>query len=200
MELNLSEAIAHAGLWAIFATIFVESGLLIGFFLPGDTLLFAAGLYASLPGGFNIFYLIVGGIIAAILGDNLGYYLGSRYGSKVFSREESFFFHKDHVKKAEEFYKKYGPVTIVLARFVPVIRAFAPVLAGVGKMNYGTFAAYNVIGGILWITSMSLLGYFLGSQIPNIDKYVLPIILIAVVGSIIAPPFLALARKMLKNG
>ncbi len=200
MELNLQELITSAGLWAIYATVFVESGLLIGFFLPGDTLLFAAGLYASLPGGFNIFYLIVGTIMAAILGDNFGYFLGSRYGSRVFKREESLFFHKDHARKAEEFYKKYGPITIVLARFIPVIRAFAPVLAGVGKMNYGTFVAYNIIGGILWVSSMSLLGYYLGSQIPNIDKYVLPIILTAVIGSIIAPPLITLARRMVKNG
>lgn len=200
MEFHLQEIITGAGLWAIYATVFVESGLLIGFFLPGDTLLFAAGLYASLPGGFNIFYLIVGTIMAAILGDNFGYFLGNKYGARVFNREESFFFHKDHARKAEEFYKKYGPITIVLARFIPVIRAFAPVLAGVGKMNYGTFATYNIIGGILWVSSMSLLGYFLGSQIPNIDKYVLPIILTAVIGSIIAPPLITLARRMVKNG
>jgi membrane-associated protein len=200
MEIHLQELITGAGLWAIYATVFVESGLLIGFFLPGDTLLFAAGLYASLPGGFNIFYLIVGTIMAAILGDNFGYFLGSKYGARVFKREESFFFHKDHARKAEEFYKKYGPITIVLARFIPVIRAFAPVLAGVGKMNYGTFVAYNIIGGILWVSSMSLLGYYLGSQIPNIDKYVLPIILTAVIGSIIAPPLITLARRMVKNG
>lgn len=199
MDGSFGELITHAGLWAIFATIFVESGLLIGFFLPGDTLLFAAGLYASLPGGFNIFYLICGAIIAAILGDNLGYYLGNRFGPRVFKREESVFFHKDHVKKAEEFYRKYGPATIVLARFVPVIRAFAPVLAGVGKMNYGTFATYNIIGGILWVGSMSLLGYFLGSRIENIDKYVLPIIITAVVASIIAPPFITLAKRLLKS-
>lgn len=199
MDFHFTDLITHAGLWAIFATIFVESGLLIGFFLPGDTLLFAAGLYASLPGGFNIFYLISGSIIAAILGDNLGYYIGQRYGHRVFKREESIFFHKDHLVKAEQFYKKYGPITIVLARFVPVIRAFAPVLAGVGKMNYGTFVTYNILGGILWVASMSLLGFYLGSRIENIDKYVLPIILTAVIASVIAPPLIALAKRMVKN-
>lgn len=202
MDINFQELITSAGLWAIIATIFVESGLLIGFFLPGDTLLVAAGLYASLPGGFNIFYLITGGIIAAILGDNLGYYIGQRFGPRVFKREESLFFHKDHIVKAEEFYKKYGPITIVIARFVPVIRAFAPVLAGVGKMNYGIFAFYNIIGGILWVSSMSLLGFFLGSStyVKQIDHYILPILLTVVVASVILPPLMALARKMIKNG
>ncbi len=202
MDINFQELITSAGLWAIIATIFVESGLLIGFFLPGDTLLVAAGLYASLPGGFNIFYLITGGIIAAILGDNLGYYIGQRFGPRVFKREESLFFHKDHIVKAEEFYKKYGPITIVIARFVPVIRAFAPVLAGVGKMNYGIFAFYNIIGGILWVSSMSLLGFFLGSSpyVKQIDHYILPILLTVVVASVILPPLVALARKMIRNG
>ncbi len=199
MDINFQEIITHAGLWAIFATLFVESGLLIGFFLPGDTLLFTAGFLAS-QNYFSITYLLIGGVIAAVLGDNLGYYIGRKFGHRVFKREESVFFHKDHIAKAEAFYKKYGPITIVLARFVPIIRTFAPVLAGVGRMNYSTFFAYNIIGGLLWVVGMSLLGYFLGELIPNIDRYVLPVILTAVVLSLLAPPLLSAARRMIKSG
>lgn len=199
MDINFQEIITHAGLWAIFATLFVESGLLVGFFLPGDTLLFTAGFLAS-QNYFSITYLLIGGVIAAILGDNLGYHIGRRFGPRVFKREESMFFHKDHIAKAEAFYKKYGPVTIIAARFIPIIRTFAPVLAGVGKMHYLTFFTYNVIGGLLWVVSMSLLGYFLGELIPNIDRYVLPVILTAVVLSLLAPPLLSVARRMIKNG
>jgi len=198
MGIEFKEIITQAGLWAIFLTIFAESGLLIGFFLPGDTLLFGAGFLAS-QGYFALSYLLIGGVIAAVLGDNLGYYIGQRFGPRVFSREESVFFHKDHVERAKTFYAKYGAVTIILARFVPIVRTFAPVLAGVGKMNYPTFVAYNIIGGVLWIVSMSLLGFFLGASIPNIDRYVLPIILAAVVFSLIVPPLTAAARRMLKS-
>lgn len=194
LGINFEELIVHAGLWSIFAIIFAESGLLIGFFLPGDTLLFTAGFLAA-SGYFSIWYLIIGGIIAAVVGDNVGYQIGRKFGPRIFSREESFFFHKDHVEKAKSFYAKHGPLTIVLARFVPVVRTFAPVLAGVGHMNYATFFFYNILGGVIWIVSMSLLGYFLGEVIPNIDKYVLPVILSAVVLSIVIPPVAGLLRK-----
>lgn len=198
MDINLGEVITHAGLWAIFATIFAESGLLIGFFLPGDTLLFTAGFLAS-QGYFGIGYLLIGGIIAAVIGDNVGYQIGRRFGPRIFSRDESAFFHKDHVEKAKSFYEKYGPLTVVVARFVPIVRTFAPVLAGVGQMPYGQFFFYNVFGGVVWITGMSLLGYFFGALIPNIDRYVLPIILTVIVVSLLAPPLLGMAKRILKN-
>lgn len=164
--------IGHVGIWAI---IFAESGILAGFFLPGDSLLFTAGILAS-AGHLNIYYLIIGGIIAAITGDSFGYYLGRKFGPRVFTKDDSKFFKRAHITKANEYFTKYGPITIFLARFMPFIRTFAPVLAGVGRMNYPTFLFYNIFGGIFWVLSMSLFGFFLGSVIPDIDKYVLPIV------------------------
>ncbi len=127
--------IGHIGIWAI---IFIESGLLVGFFLPGDSLLFTAGILAS-AGHLNIYYLLIGGTVAAITGDSLGYYLGKKFGPKIFTRDDSRLFHKDHIDKAKEYFNKYGPISIFLARFIPFIRTFTPVLAGVGRMNYPTF-------------------------------------------------------------
>lgn len=181
---DIQEVLIHLGVWTAFAIIFAESGLLIGFFLPGDSLIFTAGLLAS-QGYFPLWLLIIGGSVAAILGDNFGYYFGKRYGHKIFNREESFFFHKDHVKRAEEFFKKHGPITIILARFTPVVRTFAPILAGVGKMDYKTFFFYNVTGGIFWIVSLSVLGFYAGKYIPDIDKYIFPIIGVIIIASII---------------
>jgi membrane-associated protein len=158
------------GLIGVFAIVFAESGLFFGFFLPGDSLLFTAGLFAS-QGHFSITALIIGTIIAAIAGDSVGYAFGRRVGPTIFSREDSFFFHKKHVERASAFYAKYGVKTIVLARFVPVVRTFAPIVAGIGQMNYRTFLAYNVIGGILWAGSMTVLGFSVGSLIPNAEKY-----------------------------
>lgn len=186
--------IGHIGIWAI---IFAESGILAGFFLPGDSLLFTAGLLAW-AGHLNIYYLIIGGVIAAILGDSFGYYLGRRFGTRVFSKENSRIFHKDHIERAKKYFAKYGPITIFLARFTPFIRTFAPVLAGVGGMEYGTFVFYNIFGGIFWVLSMSLLGYFLGSVIPDIDRYVLPIIGTIILLSVI-PAVLSILRRKPKS-
>jgi membrane-associated protein len=162
--------ITTAGLLGIFAIVFAESGLFFGFFLPGDSLLFTAGLFSS-QGYFGITALAIGAIVAAIAGDSVGYAFGRRVGPAIFSREDSFFFHKKHVERASAFYAKYGVKTIVLARFVPVVRTFAPIVAGIGQMRYRTFIAYNVIGGALWAGSMTLLGFFVGSLVPNAEKY-----------------------------
>lgn len=162
--------ITTAGLLGIFAVVFAESGLFFGFFLPGDSLLFTAGLFAS-QGYFGITVLVVGAIVAAIAGDSVGYAFGRRVGPAIFSREDSFFFHKKHVERASAFYAKYGVKTIVLARFVPIVRTFAPIVAGIGQMRYRTFIAYNVVGGVLWAGSMTLLGFFVGSLVPNAEKY-----------------------------
>jgi membrane-associated protein len=162
--------ITTAGLLGIFAIVFAESGLFFGFFLPGDSLLFTAGLFAS-QGYFGITALVIGAIVAAIAGDSVGYAFGRRVGPAIFSREDSIFFHKKHVERASAFYAKYGVKTIVLARFVPVVRTFAPIVAGIGQMRYRTFIAYNVVGGVLWAGSMTLLGFFVGSLVPNAEKY-----------------------------
>ena len=164
--------------------IFAETGLLLGFFFPGDTLLFAAGLLAA-RGYFHIGLLLLVAIAAAVIGDGVGYYIGKRFGREVFVREDSLFFKKKSVDRAQAFFLKHGKITILLARYVPVVRTFAPVVAGVGDMPYRSFFTYNLAGGILWCCSIGLAGYFLGARIPNIDKYVLPIILLVFVFSFV---------------
>lgn len=181
---DLRSVIEAVGLVGIYAIIFLESGMMIGFFFPGDSLLFTAGFLAS-QGFFNIWALAIGSFVFAVLGDSIGYSIGHRYGKRLFSREDSLLFHKDHLKKAEAFYEKHGGKTIILARFIPVIRAFAPVVAGIGSMKYSTFIAYNLVGGFLWAIGMSFLGYFLGNLIPDVDKYLLPIIGLIILASVV---------------
>ncbi len=181
---DLITLIKTAGYLGIFGIIFAESGLFIGFFLPGDSLLFTAGFLAS-QGFLNIWILIILTFVGAVLGDSVGYWFGKKTGDKIFTKEESLFFKKDNIHKAEEFFKKYGAKAIVLARFVPIVRTFTPILAGVGTMHYKTFLIFNVIGGALWAIGVSLLGYFLGNLIPNIDKYLLPIILLIIILSLL---------------
>ncbi len=164
------------GLLGISLMIFAESGLFFGFFLPGDTLLFSAGIFASL-GYFPISILIGVCIVAAIVGDNVGYWTGITMGRSLFERDTSFFFNKNRIYDAERFYKKHGSITIIAARFIPVIRTFAPIVAGVAKMRYKTFFLYNVVGGILWATLVPLMGYYLGSVLPNPDKLLFPILI-----------------------
>ncbi|MDP3998977.1 MAG: VTT domain-containing protein [bacterium] len=173
---DLISLIKTAGYIGIFGIVFAESGLFIGFFLPGDSLLFTAGFLAS-QGVLNIWLLAVLVFIGAVLGDNVGYAFGRKVGPMIFKREDSLLFHKKNLEKARIFYEQYGKKTIILARFMPGIRTFAPILAGVGNMNYQTFFSYNLIGGLLWGAGLPALGYFLGNTVPNIDKYLVPIIL-----------------------
>lgn len=172
----LARTLGYAGL---FAVIFLESGVVFGFFLPGASLLFAAGIIAS-QGFFNIWILIPLLGLAAILGDNAGYWFGAKTGPAIFKREDSIWFHKKHIERAHAFYEKYGPQTIIIGRFVPVVRTFVPILAGVGKMEYKKFFAYNIVGGILWAMGVALAGYFLGAEFPGIDRYLPAIILIII--------------------
>jgi membrane-associated protein len=181
---DLVSLIKTVGYLGVFGIVFAESGLLIGFFLPGDSLLFTAGFLAS-QGFLNIWILIPLVFIGAILGDNVGYAFGHRVGPMIFTKEESILFHKDHLERARIFYEKHGPKALVLARFMPGIRTFAPILAGVGNMHYPTFIAYNLVGGVLWGIGMPLLGYFLGSVIPDIDRYLIPIILLIIFLSVL---------------
>ncbi|MBI2552775.1 VTT domain-containing protein [Candidatus Uhrbacteria bacterium] len=172
---DLISLIKAAGYFGVFGIVFAESGLLIGFFFPGDSLLFTAGFLAS-QGFLNIWVLALGSFICAVAGDGVGYAFGRRVGPAIFKRENSFWFHKDHLERAHRFYEAHGGKTIILARFMPIVRTFAPIIAGVGVMRYSTFFMYNVIGGALWAIGMSMLGFFLGSVVPNIDRYLLPII------------------------
>jgi len=179
---DLIPLIKAAGYLGLFAIVFAESGLFIGFFLPGDSLLFTAGFLAS-QGFLNIWLLAPLTFIAAILGDNFGYAFGRRVGPALFTRKDSILFHKDHLERARVFFEAHGAKTLVFARFLPIIRTFAPILAGVGKMHYKTFFFYNVFGAVLWALGMTWLGYFLGNLIPNIDKYLIPIILAIIIVS-----------------
>jgi membrane-associated protein len=167
---QFDELIRWGGYLALFIIVFAETGVLAGFFLPGDSLLVTAGLLAAVEGVLNIWVLNVILCTAAILGDSVGYWLGYHLGPRLFNRQDSFFFHKDHLERTKHFYEKYGAKTIVIARFVPIVRTFAPTVAGVGKMNYRKFFLYNIMGGIGWVLSMTLIGYFLGQAIPNIEK------------------------------
>jgi membrane-associated protein len=181
---HFDELIRWGGHFILIAIIFAETGIMAGFFLPGDSLLVTAGLFAA-GGHLNIYVLVTELILAAVLGDSLNYAVGRRLGPRLFSREDSLLFRKDHLRRTKRFYEKYGTKTIVLARFVPVIRTFAPAVAGVGEMKYSLFLTYNVVGGIAWVCSMLFTGYFLGRVIPNVDRHVHKIILIVIFLSIL---------------
>jgi membrane-associated protein len=189
--------IRTVGLLGYFAIVFAESGLIFGFIFPGDSLLFTAGFLAPSL-GVNIWLLAIGTVVMAILGDSVGYYFGKKVGPALFKKEDSLFFKKAHLMKAEAFFEKHGPRSIILARFIPVVRTFTPILAGVARMNYATFLRYNIIGGILWGAGLTLLGSFLGSVIPDIDKYLVPIVLVIIVVSFI-PVFIGIYQGMKKK-
>ena len=187
--ITLIKAVGYIGLFAI---VFAESGLLIGFFLPGDSLLFTAGFLAS-QGFLQIELLAPLLFIAAVLGDSVGYAFGYRAGPRIFTRKDSLLFDKEHLVRSQKFYERHGGKTIIIARFMPVVRTFAPIVAGVGKMHYQTFLMFNVVGGFIWSFGLTFLGYYLGRSIPNIDHYLLPIILLIIFLSLL-PSFIHLAR------
>jgi|SRR3989338_244361 len=182
---RIQNIIIGLGYLGVFGAIFAESGIFLGAFLPGDSLLFTVGLLAS-QDHFSIIILIPIAALMAILGDNFGYYFGRTVGPKIFSREDSFFFRKSYVLKTQAFYERHGKKTIILARFIPIIRTFAPILAGVGKMEYRTFVLFNVIGGTLWTTMMLGAGYVLGNILPGIDQY-LEWIILGIIGLSVLP-------------
>jgi membrane-associated protein len=190
---NLDQLVAYAGLAGLTAIVFCETGLLVGFFLPGDSLLVTAGFVAS-QGGLDIVWLNICLMIAAIVGDSTGYLIGYHGGPKIFKKEDSFFFKKEYLERTHRFFEKHGGKTIILARFVPIVRTFAPTVAGVGRMNYRQFLSYNVIGGILWVFSMTSVGYFLGRAVPGIEKNIHIVVLAVVILS-----FLPIAFEWLKS-
>ncbi len=181
------------GLIALIVIVFAETGLLIGFFLPGDSLLVTAGLFA-VSGHLELWSLFLFVSLAAIVGDAVGYFIGVRTGPRLFSKEDSLLFHKKHLITTQEFYNRHGGITIVLARFMPILRTFAPVVAGVGNMQYSRFAFYNVIGGIGWVVSMTSIGYVLGKTIPDIDRYI-HIVIALVIGLSLIPGIIAFVRS-----
>jgi membrane-associated protein len=181
---NLPELVQWAGLFGLTAIVFSETGLLVGVFLPGDSLLVTAGLLAA-RGYLNIYHLTPLLTIAAISGNSLGYLIGRSSGPRIFNRENSIFFNKKHAMRAHNFYEKHGRKTIVLAQFMPVIRTFAPVIAGVAGMPFRTFITFNILGAFLWVWSMLGIGYFLGSYIPGIDQHIEIVVVIVVFISIL---------------
>ena len=190
---HLDQLIAWAGYTGITAIVFCETGLLVGFFLPGDSLLVTAGLIAS-QGKFDLWRLNALLSLAAILGDSTGYLIGYYAGPKIFKKQDSFFFKKEYLERTHQFFEKYGAKTIVLARFVPIVRTFAPTVAGVGRMSYRKFLCYNVIGGFLWVLGMTSVGYYLGRAVPGIDKKIHWVILVVVLLS-----FLPILVEWLKS-
>ncbi|HEY5695423.1 MAG TPA: VTT domain-containing protein [Candidatus Saccharimonadales bacterium] len=202
-----------AGPWLVMAVvttiIFAESGLLIGFFLPGDTILFSSGFLISvglLKFDIHLFVLFV--FLAAVLGDGVGYLFGKRVGRRLFNRPNSLLFKQENIQKAEAFYEKHGGVTVILARFIPIIRTFVPIVAGVGKMTYRTFALYNVIGALLWAAGVTYAGFYIGEFFNRlgigIDAVLLPIVALILLLSILPPAIHVLKdkrqRELIWNG
>ena len=190
---HLDQLIAWAGYLGMTAIVYSETGLLAGFFLPGDSLLVTAGLVAS-QGLLDIRYLDLLLVTAAIAGDNTGYFIGYQVGPRLFNREDSFFFHKKHLERTHQFFDRHGGKTLILARFVPIVRTFAPTVAGVGRMRYRRFLGFSICGGFLWVMSMTSIGYFLGRTVPNIEKHLH--ILVAVV---IVISFLPVINEIYKS-
>jgi len=184
----LRNLIMWGGYIGLFIIVYSETGLFLGFFLPGDSLLVTAGLLAATPVSpvtpevryLNIFYLILLLVPASILGDNTGYFIGYKIGPKLFKKEQSLFFRKDYLIKTHDFYEKYGGITIMLAKFMPIVRAFVATVAGIGRMSYWKFFRFNLLGALTWIPGMTLLGYFLGRSIPNIDQHIEKVIAVII--------------------
>jgi membrane-associated protein len=188
------QSVAEAfGIVGVAAMVFAESGLFFGFIFPGDSLLFTAGFLSS-QGHFGIIPLILLCAVAAIAGDSVGYWFGKKVGPHIFTRPDSFWFSHKRVEDAHAFFEKRGPSSLVLARFIPAVRTFTPIVAGVAGMRYGTFLAYNVIGGILWGVGIPLSGYFLGTSVPGIDRYI-----VAIVGLIVVVSLLPLMIEFFKR-
>jgi membrane-associated protein len=180
----LDDLIRWGGYTILTAIVFTETGLLIGCFLPGDSLLITAGLVAA-AGALNIWWINALLIPAAVIGDSVGYAIGARLGPRVFTRPKSLLFDPRHVERTRDFYARHGAKTIVIARFVPIIRTFAPVVAGVGQMEYRRFLLYNIVGGVGWVTSMTWAGFFLGQTIPGIQQRIHIVVGVVIVLSVV---------------
>jgi membrane-associated protein len=191
---NVPELIRLVGFYGIVAVVFAETGLLIGFFLPGDSLLITAGLFAA-RGDFSFVTLILALIPAAIVGNATGYFIGHRTGVALYQRPDSFFFRREHLTMTHEYYEKHGGKTIVIAQFIPILRTFAPVVAGVAAMGYRQFATYNVVGAILWVGSMTTAGYTLGKVVPNIEQRIHYVIAVVIAISLVPPAIAYLKRR-----
>jgi len=176
--------IAWGGYVGLTGIIFAETGLLIGFFLPGDSLIVTAGLLAATTGVFNVYLLGLLLTVASIIGNTVGYAIGKATGPRLFTRENSLLFNKKHLYRAREFYERHGGATVIIARFMPIVRTFVPVVAGMAQMGYRRYTLFNVIGGVAWIWSMLFIGYFLGRYIPGVDQHIELVIVLVVLASL----------------
>ena len=183
------------GIIGVFCIIFLETGLFFGVVFPGDSLLFAVGVLGS-QGYLNVWVYIVVLILAAILGDNFGYMTGRRLGPKIFTKENSFFFDREYITRSENFYKKYGILTVVIARITPIVRTFAPMLAGVGKMEYKKFLRWNILGAFAWVLGIVMGSYYLAKQIKGLDRYIVPVFILAAVGTMLPVIISGIRRKI----
>jgi membrane-associated protein len=191
---NVPELIGAVGIFGLIAIVFAETGLLIGFFLPGDSLLIIAGLFAA-RGDFNVWVLATVLTIAAIVGDATGYAIGKRTGRALYNRPDSFLFRREHLRMTHDYYEKHGGKTIIIARFIPILRTFAPMVAGVAEMGYRRFATYNVVGAFLWVWSMTLAGYALGNTVPNIEQRIHYVVAAVIFVSLLPPGIAWLRHK-----
>ena len=192
---NVQGLIQWGGTLMVCGIIFVETGLFAGFFLPGDSLLVTAGIFAA-AGHLKLAWLLLPVSLCAIAGDQLGYWIGRTAGEKLYQREDSRFFKRRHLEQAHEFYEKYGRKTIILARFVPIVRTFCPPVAGAARMNYARFLAWDIFGGIFWVFSLVLAGFFLGSAVPNIDKQIHWVIVAVIFLSLLPAIYHALRTRV----
>lgn len=197
LPVNLTELVKAIGYFGVMAIIFAESGMLVGFFLPGDSLLFTAGFLAS-QGTMNVWALALLAFIGAVSGDALGYQIGHRVGRRLFDNPDSRFFKRQYLIQSEHFFHKHGGKAVFLARFLPIIRTFTPVVAGMGAMNYPRFFCFNVLGGLGWAVGVTLAGYLLGNSIPGVDRYLLPIIGVIIILSIL-PSAIHVMRERSKS-
>jgi membrane-associated protein len=189
---GLRQLIVWGGPALVCTILFVETGLFVGFFLPGDSLLVTAGIFAG-QGLVPLYWLLIPGIFCAIAGDQLGYWIGRSMGPSLYRRKNSFFFRRNHLERAEAFYQKYGGRAVILARFVPIVRTFCPPVAGAAGMRYSAYLTYDIFGGIFWVGGMVVGGYVAGSRIPNIGKYIHYVIAVIIVLSIL-PPIIGILR------
>jgi len=192
---NVPELVRLVGSVGLIVIVFAETGLMVGFFLPGDSLLTTAGIFAA-RGDLNIVWLNISLVIAAIAGDATGYWIGRRAGQTLYSRPNSLLFRREHLIRTHEFYERHGGQTIIIARFIPIVRTFAPVVAGAADMTYRQFATYNIIGALLWVPSMTLTGYFLGLAFPDIDKQLHKLVALIIAVSLLPAGIAWLRAKM----
>jgi membrane-associated protein len=196
---NVPELIRIGGILGLFLVIFAETGLMVGFFLPGDSLLVTAGLFAA-KGDLDIVWLNLALIVAAVVGDAVGYWIGWKAGKALYSRPNSFFFRREHLIKTHEFYEKHGGKTIIIARFMPIVRTFAPTVAGAAEMTYRQFAVFNIVGAIGWVTSMTLTGYFLGQMFGAALERNIHILVAVVIFLSLLPALIAWLNERRKTG